>query len=120
MSGGEFVLPQEYEKELRSSEFPFRDAIYNWLVTAHAKKKKPWTTKGFFSDKVFWNVALDQVWSWVPSLAFLYLMYFLASYTYSHYGLFKAATVLVVMATIRLNALVRQVTYTNRLLKERL
>jgi len=116
----EFILPEEYRKELRSSPYPFRDAIYNWLVTQHAKRGKSWTTTGFFSDKVWWSFGLDQIWSWVPSLAFLYLMYYLANYTYVNYGLFKAATVLVVMATIRVNALVRQVAYTNRLLKERL
>lgn len=120
MSDKEFILPEEYRKELRHSPFPFRDAIYNALVKQHAKRGKSWTTSGFFSDKVFWSATLDQCWPWVPTLAFLYLMYFLANFTYVHYGIFKAATVLVVMATIRLNALVRQQAYTNRLLKERL
>jgi len=120
MSGEVFVLPQEYEKELRSSEFPFRDAIYNWFVTTYAKRGKPWTTKGFFSDKVFFNALLDQVWPWVPTLLFIYLVYFLATWTYDHYGIFRAICVLTVMCIIRVNALVRQVTYTNKLLKERL
>lgn len=120
MSDKEFILPEEYRKELRNSPFPFRDAIYNAMVKAHAKRGKPWTTEGLFSDKVFWNFGLDQIWSWVPSLIFIYLMYWISAYTYDHFGLFKAATVLVVMMTLRLNALVRQQSYTNRLLKERL
>jgi len=113
-----YVLPAEYEKELRSTPFPFRDAVYNAILTQHAKRGKSWTTRGFFSDKLFWTALLDQVWPWVPSLLFIYAMYIIAAYTYDHYGLFKAVTVIAVMGLIRLNALVRQVSYTNRILKE--
>lgn len=115
-----FVLPDEYKVHLRHSEYPFRDAIYNWLVTKHAQKGKSWSTEGFFSDRVFWNATLDQVWPWVPVLLFIYLVYFLASWTFDNYGMFKAILVVAVMVIIRVNALVRQVTYTNKILKEKL
>jgi len=120
MSQKDFVLPEEYQKEIRHSEFPMRDVVYNWLVAKYAKKGKVWTTKGIFSDRVFFNALLDQAWPWVPTLLFIYVVYFLASWAFSRYGIFKAILVVAVMVIIRINALVRQVSYTNRLLKERL
>ena len=116
----EFALSDEYKQHLRNTEFPIRDAIYNWLIVKHAKKNKPWTTTGFFSDKIFWSAALDQAWPWVPTLLFIYFVYFIATFFYDHYGIFRAICVLTVMCIIRINALVRQTSYTNRLLKERL
>ena len=116
--GKKFILPEEYKKELRLSPFPFRDAVYNAILTLHAKRGKPWTTQGFFSDRMFWTALLDQLWPWIPSIVFIYLMYLVAGYTYDHYGLFRGVTVVAVMCIIRLNSLVRQVTYSNKLLEQ--
>jgi hypothetical protein len=116
VGGVKYVLPEEYVKHLRVSAYPFRDAIYNALVKLHARKGKPWTTEGFFSDKLFWNTFLDQVWSWIPSLAFIYLMYIVATYTFDKYGLFRAVTVIAVLVLVRVNSVIRQISLTNRLL----
>lgn len=112
-----FVLPKEYEVEMRRSEYSFRDSVYNAMLTAHAKRGKPWTTSGFFNDRLFWNFLLDEVWAWVPSLLFIYVMYFVASWTYDHYGVYRAVILIAVMMAFRLNVLIRQVTFTNKLLK---
>ena len=114
-----FVLPEEYEAELRRSEFPMRDAFYNWIVTAYAKRGKKWTTKGIFSDRVFFSALFDQAWPWVPMLLFIYVFYWVTGWVYDRYGLARAVMFMAVMMLFRLNVLIRQVTFTNKLLKGR-
>jgi len=105
---------QDYSQYLRESEYPARDKFYNWLVRTHEKRGKPWTTAGWFSDEFFWSFFLDYVWAWVPSLLFLYVTYYLATFMYDKYGLFRGVAVLVVMALLRVNTLIRKVDYIRR------
>jgi hypothetical protein len=114
----EMLKKEDYSKYFRHSEYPFRDSWYNSLVKMHEKRGKPWTTEGWFSDRVFWSSFLDQAWPWIPMLVFLYVFYWMTGWIYDHYGTARTVIFVAVMMLFRVNALIRQVTFTNKILKK--
>lgn len=98
---------------LKKTEYPGRDAIYNWLVKKYERKGKHWKK----SDSAVFGGFLYYVWDFVPSLLFIWFTWWLVMLSYDHYGEFHAFVTLGIMLLFRLNALLRQVTMTNRLLK---
>lgn len=96
------------------TEFPARDAIYNWIVRKYESKGKAWHR----SDSIVFGGFLYHIWDWVPTLLFVYFTWLIVNYTYNTYGEFKAFVALGVMLIIRLNSIQRQVSLTNRLLKK--
>jgi hypothetical protein len=99
---------------LRNTEYPMRDSIFNAVVKRYGVKGNHWKR----SDDMVWGGALYHVLDYFFMILFVYFVYIVANFTYNRYGVFKAAMVIVVMALIRLNALIRKVDLTNRLLKK--
>jgi hypothetical protein len=107
------VVPVDNSAFLRTTEYPRRDAIYNWLVRRYGKLGHPWQK----SDKIVFGGFLDYVWPWIPDLFFVYVMYFILKWTYTLYGTERLFMLAVVMVLFRLNALIRAQKHTNALLK---
>ena len=110
----------EYDEYMKSTEYPARDAVYNWIVAKHRDKGKPWTTKGAFSDKTFWSAAIYNLWDWIPTLMFIYVTYFMADWIYQNKGAYGAVLFVAVMFLFRINTLIRLQRHTNELLKKRI
>jgi hypothetical protein len=105
--------PVDNSEHFRNTEYHLRDKVYNWLVRRYGQKGNVWQT----SDTVVWQGAIYHVWPWIPALLFIYVTYFIANWTYEHYGMFRALTVLAVMMLIRVNTLVRKLDQLIRVMK---
>jgi len=101
----------------RQTEYPSRDAVFNWIVRRHlAAGKKPWRK----SDDVVWGGFLYHVLDYIFLLIYIWFVWWIVTLMYDHFGMFKAVVTLSIFVLIRLNSLIRQAKLTNRLLQERL
>ena len=101
----------------RETEYPVRDAVFNWVVAKHlAAGKKPWRK----SDDVVWGGALYHVLDFFFLVIYIWFVWWIVTLVYDKFGMFKAIVMLSIFALIRLNNIVKGVNLTNRLLKSRL
>jgi hypothetical protein len=90
-----------------------RDKVFNFLVKRYEKKNHVWK----WHDDFIFGGFIYYIWDWIPMLLYIYVTYLVVNYTYGRYGWFRGILVLGVMVLIRINALIRKVDLTNRLLK---
>jgi hypothetical protein len=96
----------------RRTAYPRRDAVFNYVVKMYEKKGKVWQT----SDDLVFGGFLYFWWDWFTVVMFLWFVYFVATWTYDRHGLFRGVAVIAVMALLRINALIREVRRTNKIL----
>jgi ABC-type protease/lipase transport system fused ATPase/permease subunit len=107
-------MPVDNSEFYKSTEHPIRDHVYNGIVARYGKKGNKWEK----SDTFVWGGAIYQLWDMFWIVVFIYIVWFIVTWTYDRYGMFKAIVTLAIFFLIRINSLVRQMAQANRYLKK--
>ena len=109
-------MPPEVDnsKFFQRSEYPMRDAVFNWVVRRYGRLGHKWKKSDQF---IFYN-AIYFIWDYFWIIIFLYLIYWIANAMYERYGMWRAVLVIGVIFLLRMNQIIRKLDQQIKLLKQ--